>query len=34
VVNALDDELPLDLCEDVKISSDELYEVLVGAAIL
>jgi hypothetical protein len=32
VVNALDDELPLDLGEDVKISSDELYEVLVGAS--
>ena len=31
VVNALDDKLPLHLGEDVEITSDELYEVLVGA---
>jgi hypothetical protein len=32
VVNSLEDELPIDLGENVKISSDELYEVLAGAS--
>jgi hypothetical protein len=32
VVNSLGDELPIDLGENVKISSDELYEVLAGAS--
>jgi hypothetical protein len=32
VVNALDDELPINLGEDVEITPDELYEVLAGAS--
>lgn len=31
VVNGLDEELPLHLGEDVEITPDELYEILVGA---
>jgi len=32
VVNSLGDELPIDLAENVKVTSDELYEVLAGAS--
>ncbi len=31
VVNSLGDELPITLSENVKVTSDELYEVLAGA---
>ncbi|MFC7200656.1 ISH3 family transposase [Halospeciosus flavus] len=32
VVNSLGDELPIDLAENVKVTSEELYEVLAGAS--
>ena len=32
VVNSLGDEPPTDFGENVKVSSDELYEVLAGAS--
>ena len=32
VVNSLGHELPIDLAENVKVTSDELYEVLAGAS--
>ena len=31
VVNRLGETLPLDLCEDVEVTSTELYKILVGA---
>jgi CO dehydrogenase/acetyl-CoA synthase alpha subunit len=31
VVNSLDDELPIDLSENVEVTTEELYEVLTGA---
>lgn len=32
VANSLGDELPIDLGEDVEVTTDELYEVLAGAS--
>ena len=32
VVNGLGDELPIDLGEDVEVTSEGLYEVLAGAS--
>jgi len=32
VVNSSGDELPIDLAENVKVTSDELYEVVAGAS--
>ena len=32
VVNSLDDELPIDLSENVEVTTEELYEVLAGAS--
>jgi len=33
VVNTLDEELPIELADSVKVSSEKLYEVLAGAKI-
>ena len=32
IVNSLDDELPIELGENVDVTVDELYKVLVGAS--
>jgi riboflavin synthase alpha subunit len=32
VVNSLDDELPIDLGENVEVTTEKLYEVLAGAS--
>ena len=32
VVNTLNEELPIDLADSVRVSTEELYEVLAGAS--